>query len=596
MEPAVWNAVGFRPGDVAFVKARQVAVHSTEGHLRDAHASFRGDILFNHRRTGGGMNQNGEQERKYGPRIDATPVESNEYGSGEWLFATILAMSGLLFFVLRGTTPWGWPSLDMATFYVHRAHTGWLQSDFYTTCLATPTGREFFGVLTAFPMQLGLDWYRTLYLWMAVNQFVLPAAVFLGLSSVLPRRTAPTLVMLFALALVTVAFPDQIDRFAVAWWRSWGSFFHPSLFSISAVSLGAYCVFADRWRPVRVSVGVVLTALGLFIHPAYGLGCALVVLLCAVHTRSSRASLTFASTVVAATIAFRAAVGGPELSALDYQRYFAWLHPEHYIPSRFVSIGGHAWWIPFIAISLLLLISAVAFWRRRNLIEARVSTGLFALYSGSLAVQYLFVERWPISASVVVLSPSRFLAFGYWSGAVVLAMWTARLPASVSELRLRLPARRWPWAAGFVAGTLAVLLAVGFGRVGRPEKQLSVDGRALLAWVRANTDSTAVFAADPDGTALAIPLLTGRGLYVGNGFPFVDRCIPENYRRYVQLFGDPTGPRGRAFASQNFDSLSMMDFQRLPNRVDWILRRTDRGFSQASPAYQNSTYSVYRSR
>lgn len=513
----------------------------------------------------------------------------------DWFFVSILGLSGLIFFLGRGVTPWGWPSLDMATYYVRLEQPTWLQSDFYTTCTAGFGGRSFFGALTSLPMRFGLDWYRNMYLWMAVNQVVKAPALYLGLAAVLPRRSLPAALALFLFSFASVAAPDLLDRVCVAWWRGWGDFFHPSLFSISLACLGAYSVFASQGRPWRVGAGAVVIVLGLFVHPAYGLGSTLLILLCAIHTRPWRLCAFYGGVVVAAVVAFGLLYGGPALSATEYQQYFAWLHPEHYIPSRFVGMRGQPWWLGFAIVSAVLLLVTTLFWRGRRQVEARIALGLFLFYAGSLAAQYLFVEFWPVSRSVIVLSPSRFLAFGYWSCAIVLAMAVARVPLPPLHRIAKVLPRR-SLTTGGVAAAIALIL-FGFTRLGQPADRLSPGGRALLDWVRTDTDSNAVFAGVADMTAIALPMLTGRGLYVGNGFPFVDRCIEANYDRYVQLFGTPTGPHGRATASEHFDALQMRDFRNLRPHPDYVIaRRQTSHLADTAPVYQNEEFSVFHVR
>lgn len=517
--------------------------------------------------------------------------------------ACLLASASLLVSLVVGRSPWGWPDLDMATYYVNVQSPGFIANDFFTRCFQGDNGRGVFGALTAWPIGLGLDWFQTLQVWKLLLSSCAPAAVYAGLRAVLrPANILSQCILLFFILIVV--FANAQLYLSVAWWPGLASSFHPLVFCIFLLFLGLYFHQREQRKPLSILFSYVLILLAALMHPAYAVGGGIFVFIVLLFLKGKLLdAILFQLPILAALVFYRVSFSVGTLPLEDYVAYFAWLHPEHYIPSRFMSPMGMAWYLPVVVISAALAVSAFVLARKGRGLVWLLPVACLVYYDGSLLAQYLLVERHPLFASVVLISPSRFLAFGYWMVVVaaVAVGDTLALPAGWRPLH-------WPlWhrirRAGVVAAGPCVVVALGLavwtvvGLKG-PWERISADERTLLRWISANTRPTDEIASG-DTLPVDIPLLTGRATYVGNGFPFSDRCLAENYRRYVNLRGVPTGPQGRQQAAEHFRGLNLDQIRALTPRPDWVVMRADsdgarQSLAAAAPSFANARFVMFK--
>jgi hypothetical protein len=130
-----------------------------------------------------------------------------------------------------------------------------------------------------------------------------------------------------------------------------------------------------------------------------------------------------------------------------------------------------------------------------------------------------------------------------------------------------------------------------------PSSHLDSSKKALLLWIKQNTDITDEIAA-PDFLTVEIPLLTLRGTYHGNGFPFNDRCLEENSRRFINLWGSPKSVDWPGY-SGHYDALTVSDFFEMSPQVDWVIMKSkstgaERSASQHKSSYQNQDYVMFQ--
>jgi len=524
------------------------------------------------------------------------------------LAALFLAACGLVCFVSRGTFPWAWPSLDMATYYANVQFGNYISHDFLTSCLGDSNGRALFGKLTGWPISLGLPWYETLYAWMLLNSAAMPFAIYMGLTALISERKSKANFVIFAFVLYAIVFPTKVNYLTVAWWNSWGTFFHPSLLSITTVFLGIY--LALREHPAAKICGYGLAFLSSLLHPAYALGAGLFfALILLFHRNDLRSAVFFLISIGLGLIFIKSYSASGSLGADDYSRYFAWLHPEHYIPSRFVAMGSFKWFEPVIYLMAAFFSTYLILYKLKERRMELLPLCFFLFYGTSLLTQYIFVERYPISTLVILISPSRFLAYGYWMLAICSALLAGTVlnkyfPTKKLDSNEQNAITEKPRSKIIATMTLLALCALpiyafkGFLQLKQPLDLLEPDEKSLIEWIETNT-SRADEIASPDFLPVVIPLLTGRGSYSGNGFPFEDRCLKENYIRYTNTRGDPTGTNGRSSARTFYSKLDIEQLSKLSPRPQWaVMVRSSAGaiesLSKAQPAFENGTFLVFR--
>ena len=484
--------------------------------------------------------------------------------------AAWIAAFGVWAFVLRDSAP----SLDLATAYVELAKPGFIVNDFFTDCLRGRHGRIFFFWLTSWPIRFGLDWYSTLYVFMLANAGALPAALFLGLQRALGGSHTATAITASSV-LLAIAYPPSVAWFTVGWWPGYTLHFHPSAFAMTCLFLGCHGLLAAPARSSRQWLfGLLCVFTAALLHPSYALGGVLFiacVCLCGGRPRVT-AWLPAAIAVMAALVSFKLSSSSGQLSLAAYDRYFVQLQPEHYLPSRFVPVGAGRWYFPVWVVMGLCGVGLCSALVQRRARFAAMSCGLLTLYAGALLLQYALVERWPLSKTLLLIAPGRYLAYGYWSLVAVAAVATDGVVQLLSGWPA--PALRALYQRLTRLGPALLVISVplaatrGCDRLGRPEDRLSSDDRALIGWLKHNTRAGQVVAAPPTLLRVAVPVLTGRGTYQGDGFPFEDACLAENYARYQNLYGDPTGPLGRSRAAQHYDALTLQALLQLQPPAD----------------------------
>jgi hypothetical protein len=524
-------------------------------------------------------------------------IQTGEKSIWRWLPALFLATAGLLVFVRNGIGPWSWPSLDMAPYFVNLQYPGFINHDFFTSCFGKDNGRAIFGAMTGWPILLGLGWHKTLYGWMLLNSALMPASFYLGITSAIQNPTRRLKVVVFIAVALAIRMPDRVNYLTVAWWPGWGNNFHPSAFCISMIGF-AVTLLSSRREGLKIA-GCFLAFLAALIHPAYAIGGALFYSALFL-TRENRIRLIalFLGSVLAGLVFMKLFLGSGALSANEYSRYYAWLHPEHYIPSRFVALGPFPWYWPAAFLLIGFFVAATVLGLKKRFKWALLPASFLAIYGLSLGTQYLFVERNPVFTLLLLISPSRFLAYGYW----MLVVTTGLLCSLVPVRPNRGPNFAFGSKTAKLTGiALSVLLLagtfLGISRLKQPDQNLDPAKKSLLAWVESHTEPADEIAS-PGFLPVEIPLVTGRGTYSGNGFPFEDRCMEENYRRYVNLFGEPTGPMGRMGADRHFAEMDLQSFAAISPKPDWVILEkaslgASRSLKQAKPAFENESYVVY---
>lgn len=520
--------------------------------------------------------------------------------------ALLLATTGLAFFVLRNTSPWGWPSLDMATYYVNIDKNQFIINDFFTSCFGQSNGRSIFGALTAWPIYLGLTWDKTLYFWMQINSALMPFALYLGISSIVPYKNARISLTIFLFIACAIFFPGRVNQLSVAWWSGWNYNFHPSTFSITIISLGAY--FLDSQKNTSNAVGCLLTFLAALVHPAFALGGG-IFFSAIMLFRSDRIKiiLLFLISLLAALVFIKFFTAAGALDALTYYKYFIWLHPEHYIPSHFIALGKFEWYRPVIIVSLLLIASSLLLYVFKRRVIALLPMLFLLIYISSLVTQQFFVDQYPIVSAILLISPVRFMAFGYWMLAVSIALaFSATFKFRSIPFLNRVQNCNYerfvkPVSATAISLMVATMVSfsyLGFSRVKPPEEYIQGDKKTLISWIKESTRPQDVIASS-GFLSIEIPLLTGRGTYHGNGFPFEERCLIENYIRHVNIKGDPTGPSGRMESAKFFNTLDIQHFSHIQPKPNWvIMERLSLGARHSratlTPSFENQSYVAFK--
>jgi hypothetical protein len=280
-------------------------------------------------------------------------------------------------------------------------------------------------------------------------------------------------------------------------------------------------------------------------------------------------------------------------------------HAEHYLPSHFGSLGRFKWYEAYIIVLSTLLLAAYTLWR---LNESFWKNALLAAvaYAVVLLAQYLFVEKFPV-AIFVRFGISRFFVFGPWLAAicVVFVIISIFEKSRADGLWKKLDAR------------IALVPFI-------PVLSLVVISGSLLTWQYAyhaesfekydkSTDELMDFArSQPVNEVFVLPfeapiadfpLLTRRPVFIGNGFPFVERFYREWKERKTSVFGSDEDLRKLPGSwvgeqiSNFYRTLAPSDFVRIASKypVHWVVVETDyaNAFSRCRISLRNARWTVF---
>ena len=326
-----------------------------------------------------------------------------------------------------------------------------------------------------------------------------------------------------------------------------------------------------------------------------------------------------AMSLLGAFVVIRIISNSGSLSTQEYLNWFAWLHPEHYIPSRYLALtlSPMHWIYPALTIFSALVTAGIILRILGANSLVRVCTAYAGIYGASILLQFLFVEKFPFFKLMILIAPVRFAAFGWMmvmvSGTLVLTQFAYEVrnlpyfrhfrnifptPEATNDNKPTPNHRFYIFLIIMCVPAVFVSISVfALTGLGEPSSHLDSSKNTLLLWISRNTNIADDIAA-PDFLAVEIPLLTLRGTYHGNGFPFNDRCLEENSRRFTNLWGSPKSIDWPGY-SRHYESLTILDFIKMTPRVDWAIMKSGsigaaRSATIVKPSFQNQNYMIFK--
>lgn len=514
-----------------------------------------------------------------------TQIMSNIGLKAEYL----LSLFALVYFLYNAIHVFSWPSLDMASAILNWFEPGYINNDLYTDCFGERNGRYFF-MLLLYPFKyLGLGWYDSIYTMTMINSALLPVAYYLGLKVFFNWKGRA---LLFFLIAIIVMDPEFYVYTTVGWWNAFSYTFHPSLFSITFLFFGSFLVSKGKIGKV---LGLILISISTFIHPLYAFygACFLSVLWL---IKDYKNAIYMQCVVICSCIFYLYLTNSSGLSIGDYHTYFTWHFPEHYIPSRYVSLGSWLsyfninthWIIPFVINATIMAMCTIHSLFRKDWKYFVVGTLFLLSYSGSLLIQYLFVELYPISKIVLLASPGRNLSFGYFM-VIVLVAWKVQNITCISQFKCRF----FKYVNSILLLVTLVIACYLFASHAKPKDIITSEDAAVIQWINDNTSKGEVVISPFNSLLKAtIPLLTGRATYYGNGVPFETKCIKENYTRYLNIYGNTTGKYGRMLGQNKYNMLTEESVNKMLPKADYLITNNPKFSNNLIKI--NSKYYIYK--
>jgi hypothetical protein len=502
----------------------------------------------------------------------------------------------------------------MFPFFLIKSGEANLSSDFFSQCSLLPSPRHIFGyIVLALSYLFRTHWYDTLAFLHIIIAITLPAVIFLALNHITkyfsPPSTWPAISVTQSMMVSAAILIDSIPKFfTVAWWRPIDLLPTAHTFSMWIGMLSLY--FLNQ----KPKYSLILLGFSLFIHPTVGLSFfiiqAFIVSLLGEWENLKKLSVVTAVSMVLLLTTFAQT---KVISASQFVRIYAYQrHAGHYIPSKFSSLFYNVdWRISFTSILLVLAISW--FYLKRSFSDRSSKLVLlFTLfYAFSLFLQYLAVEIFPIRF-IATLGPSRFLFWGYWFCVIAIsisigAFWLKLSGKSYSthlivldESKAKVKAKPsqdtiW-WMTYFILVTILFLWINSI----KSDTLISVPSQRygpMLSWISQNTPENSVFIVDANyyvysNLKVDIPIVTHRGIFVDNGFPFHEECIKEYSERASLVSRDLNGaPVDYQFKDYDYFKGVSKRF-----KADYVIVLTEQGkqfFKDYQPVFKGKTHWIY---
>lgn len=371
-------------------------------------------------------------------------------------------------------------------------------------------------------------------------------------------------------------------RMSVAWWPPLNFEAHAHNVSLLLTLFG----FLLFWLG-RKNVGAAIIVLGAIVHPVVGLFASVFSCIVLGKFNTVDKDLRFVGIGLGASLAgvilAKLLFGGDgAISTQDFVRVYALeAHPAHYIPSQFGSLSPMPWWVSFAIVAVGLLTITILLYKLKSAVWKN-SFIAFVAYFSSVLIQFLFVEVVQIKL-VAALGPSRFTMFGPWFLFVFCFIALLKFfdgncffKTTANVIHRCLVRIHWIYILPcyFILGASAVIYAHKSGYFNLPD-----DAKTLFKFAGAKTNINDVFVLPFYAPRVEFPLVTGRAIFSGNGFPFSEKYFLEwedrnaiAYGRNAEIMKFPGSWIGEKWAN-HYRWLSPKDFLEATAKykIDWVV-------------------------
>jgi len=281
-------------------------------------------------------------------------------------------------------------------------------------------------------------------------------------------------------------------------------------------------------------------------------------------------------------------------------------HASHYLPSQFGTFSELHWYVSYLLVIVGLLFSSVALYKLGSQAwkNSLIATCVYAI---SIIAQYVFVEIWP-NKFVATLGPSRFTMFGPWfmfifsMHAILAVLEKVKGLEKFSGLSQRIfNLIRWRYVlVGFAA--LCLYAALYTSKSYRFDF-INAEDKKLFEFAQKTSSSSDVFILPFGEVRIYFPLITGRSIFFGNGFPFSEQFFREYQKREAMVNGInkvikniPGSWIGEKY-SKYYQSLTPINFIEfaMSYQVDWVVVESNysKSFLGCKADFVSDQYKVF---
>ena len=517
-----------------------------------------------------------------------------------------------MWFLNFDTTALAWPAVDNLPGVCRLLDPACLLNDFFTNASSTTNPRSpYIHILASLSDYSGLGLGGGLGIVKGLLLVLMPLVftMIMVISVKLNVKDSDVIFYLSCLLapLVIYLLQGKVGYvLSVAWWSPINFEATPHNVALTFTLLG-FCFHHFK----RLFLCAVFISFATIIHPIMGLFTSVFGLLLFSNFSSLKANknlflyglLPSVVTALGVKILFDA---NTALSVEEFVRiYVKEAHPAHYLPSQFGSFG-----VP-LAVSFgaviggLMLVSGIFYKLKKGIWKKALTAAAF--YGLAVLFQYIFVELWPVKL-IAKLGPSRFTMFGIWFLFIFWGVLIFDFVADRVSLNKLSSFLQWSHRVNrrFVGGALLVLLGLFVGTYSPKASDFShiqLPDDDMYSFINKNSEFDDVFILPFGNDAIFIPLITGRSVFFGNGFPFSEGSFPEHDQRQKMVYGSNEEIKniagswiGAKYANyyRNLKPQSFIDFS-FRYKLDWVVVEADysEDFAGCSSEYVSKYHKVF---
>jgi hypothetical protein len=482
-------------------------------------------------------------------QIKTTKQYSKQARESVFLLLAASVASLFIYSIHFDSTALTWPAIDNLPAVCRMLDSTCLSSDFFTNASSEPNPRLPYIYLLSILTDAsgngiggGLAIIKSILL--AIMPFTLTIVVATATqasSDLVSESRKPTLIIASVIAaIIVVLLQGKIGALlSVAWWPPLYFDATPQNVSFVLTLIGFLLIIHKQ----RLAGAILIFSAGV-VHPAICIFSTIFAYI--LYSRSSQTKanaelikLAIVPGLVAALfvkIIFDRGVG---VDTTDFIRiYVVEAAPSHYLLSQFGSLSGLPWELSFSIVIVSLIVISAGLYKLRN--EAWVNALVAAIsYATAVLMQYIFIEVWP-TKMVAALGPSRFTMFGPWFLAIFLLILLLTIYKRSSLPNIGVLHIQWFTRPGinYIAGVFLFITCVIYAGKAYQFSFFNEEVSGLFEFVKKKSEPSDVFSL-PHGSPVAfLPLVTGRAVFIGNGFPFSQSSFMEYEKRKTLLYGN----------------------------------------------------------
>ncbi len=539
----------------------------------------------------------------------------------KFLLSVSLISALWMYLLYFGTTPLTWPAVDNLPAICRLLDSTCLSTDFFTNASSTVNPRFPFTYLlwivtkfSANGLGGGLGVIKAFLL--VLFPFLLTFTIAISIrvqserylkSSSTTREAVFLLACIFAPIIIFLLQGRLGAVLSVAWWSPLYFEATPHNLSITLTLLGFCVLFFEKH-----SIGFLLIFLGGIIHPA---ACILTSIFAYIlHSKvyyaikENRSLLIFGLlpsllSALCIKIIFDAGVG---LSAQEFIKiYVIEAHPSHFLPTYFGSLSRFPWFISFFIVQSGLIITSFILYKL-NCEAYKNSVAATVAYGVSVLAQYIFIEIWPVKL-IAILGPSRFTLFGPWLLFIFFLLSILIILSKLdffkkieSVLFKTTIFNKYLIVSG---GVFLVILAILFASKPPNFDFIIEKDKPFFEFIKNTSGKADVFILPVDDTRVFVPLITGRSVFFGNGFPFSEDFFDEYSKRKKLVSGDTATIKDNAGSwigekqANYYQSLNPKNFVEISKsyKINWVVIEQNHAdsFKECRPRFNSKKYKIF---